>query len=539
MEKRGAWSVPPAPIPESEIVHTKAADVVVIGLGYAGTAVTRAAAEGGASVLAIEARDEKYNIMFGSDIANLNSRFMKSRGVKEIDLIDFFNDWQMRSNNRANPRLLMQFCRNSGADFDWMLEPMSPEFIDKIRVKHIIPPKHFDGEIGGIRYWVGTAFIHSQFGVTTTEIMRANLKLAQDHGARLLYGTRGCQLIQEGDKVCGVIAKEKDGTYTRILAKNAVVLAAGDFSGNEAMVRDLCEELTTLADEGQPLKGAGRDGSGVQMGVWVGGRMAPGPLAVMGGNYFYPNGIAGNAAILWLDENGKRFCNEGFGGDMVFSALEGARLPGGRVISVFDSDIINQLEYQSIGHCSMDTSETDPEENFSPVLLKTRMEKARAAGNEGYTFAGHGFSNGKGNKVTIFAADSYEELAGCLGMAGESKRQFVASIERYNELCKNKRDEDFGKDPRLLHPLENGPYYAFSKEVYVGNEFLCTVDGLWTDDYQNVLDMKKQAIPGLYATGNCCGRRWGIQYSTSIGGLSIGMAWTLGAELGKYLASLK
>lgn len=266
--------------------------------------------------------------------------------------------------------------------------------------------------------------------------------------------------------------------------------------------------------------------------------MAPGPICIMGGNYFYPNGVVGNAAVLWLDDEGRRFCNEGFGGDMVFSALEGARLPGGRVTSIFDSNIVEQLEYQSIGHCAMDTSETDPKESFGPILLETRMAKAREAGPEGYTFQGHGFSNGRSNKVTIYAADTYEELAEYLGFSGQERTNFLASVKRYNELCHKKRDEDFGKDPRLLLPLEKGPFYAFQKEMYVGNEFLCTADGLWTDDLQNVLDGKRQRIPGLYATGNCCGRRWGIQYSTSIGGLSIGMAWTLGAELGRHLATL-
>ena len=62
---------------------------------------------------------------------------------------------------------------------------------------------------------------------------------------------------------------------------------------------------------------------------------------------------------------------------------------------------------------------------------------------------------------------------------------------------------------------------------------MVTVDGLWTDDNQNLAP-----IPGLYATGNCCGRRFGVQYSTPVSGVSIGIAWTLGRELGKYLSTL-
>lgn len=538
MNKENTWRAAPDPIPESDIARTEYADIIVIGLGYSGTAVTRAAAEGGKKVIAIEARKEKNNKMFGSDIANINSKFMESRGVDKVDVIEFFNDWQMRCNNRSNPRLVMQFARNSGKDFDWMLEPAPKEFIEKIHIKHIVPPKHFEGDINGIRFWTGTAFIHQQFGVTTTELMQFNLAAAREHGAETFYETKGYYLLKDGPRVTGVIAKQSDGQYIRLMAKDGVVLAAGDFSGNPAMVSDLCDELTTLLDEGETLKGAGWDGSGIQMGIWAGGRMAPGPICVMGGNYFYPNGVIGNAAVLWLDDEGKRFCNEGFGGDMVFSALEGARLPGGKVTAIFDSNIFDQLEYQSIGHCAMDTSETDPNENFGPILLETRMKKAREAGKDGFTFSGHGFANGRSNKVTIYAADSYEELADRLGFEGEKKENFLSSVNRYNKLAHSGRDEDFGKDVRILFPLDQGPFYAFQKEMYVGNEFLCTVDGLWTDDNQNVLDSRKKGIPGLYATGNCCGRRWGIQYSTSIGGLSIGMAWTLGAQLGRYLAKL-
>ena len=132
----------------------------------------------------------------------------------------------------------------------------------------------------------------------------------------------------------------------------------------------------------------------------------------------------------------------------------------------------------------------------------------------------------------MFCADTLEELADVLGFIGEKKENFLRSIARYNEFCERGRDEDFGKDSRILLKLCKPPYYAFRRRVRIGNEFLATVDGLWTDEKQNVLDQNKEPIPGLYATGNCCGRRWGVQYSTPIPGVSIGMAWTLGRLCG-------
>jgi predicted oxidoreductase len=64
------------------------------------------------------------------------------------------------------------------------------------------------------------------------------------------------------------------------------------------------------------------------------------------------------------------------------------------------------------------------------------------------------------------------------------------------------------------------------------------VGGLVTDKNQQVLNKAKDPIPGLFASGNCCGRRFGAQYSTTMAGASISMALTLGYEAGKYVASL-
>ena len=58
METKKSWRTPPAPIPDSEIAREYSADVIVVGLGHAGTPAVRAAAEAGASVIAIEKMEE-------------------------------------------------------------------------------------------------------------------------------------------------------------------------------------------------------------------------------------------------------------------------------------------------------------------------------------------------------------------------------------------------------------------------------------------------------------------------------------------------
>ena len=64
-------------------------------------------------------------------------------------------------------------------------------------------------------------------------------------------------------------------------------------------------------------------------------------------------------------------------------------------------------------------------------------------------------------------------------------------------------------------------------------------DGVFEDRAtQTVLNRDFEPIPGLYATGNCSGRRFGVQYTTSLPGQSISIAQTLGREVGYYVAKM-
>ena len=139
--------------------------------------------------------------------------------------------------------------------------------------------------------------------------------------------------------------------------------------------------------------------------------------------------------------------------------------------------------------------------------------------------------------MTLVAADTLEELAEKLGYSGEDGIRFVESVKRYNQLCRQGRDEDFGKDPSLLFPVEKPPFFGYSSRKQ-GANIMVTTGGLLTDEYQNVLNHDYEPIPGLYATGNCCGGRFGLQYSTPVSGISISIAQTMGMLAGEDLAAL-
>ncbi len=526
------WRTAPEPIAEENITDTLEADVVVIGLGQAGLACARAAIEGGASVIVIEKMDEENHAWTGCDFGHINSQWLKEQGIPEVDPVEVLNDWQLRGCNMSNPTLVMKYLKNCGDTFDWFISLASEENKKQLRAFHNPYPTNFKGELAGQKFWNGTAQFPGIFfegTYTVTEHSKVVTQYIVDKGAQIFYSNDAQYLEKDdSDRVTGVIAKTPDG-YVRYNGTKGVVLAAGDFSADAEMVDELCPNINALnfTGDGKKITGMDRDGKGIKMGVWAGGKLEPGPLSTMGGTFFFPSGLIGSCGNLWLDNDCNRFCNEGFG-DPVFAGAEAARHKG-TIYSIFDADIYQQLESFPAGHGSAFVN--DPTYKAS---LEQALADAYAAGADGVDES----LTTTGGTIHLYAADTLDQLADYLGLSGEKKENFLASVENYNAKCAAGYDDDFGKDPSVLFPVQKAPYYGFAKDIYAGYEFLCTTGGLWTDNNQNVYDEHLDVIPGLYATGNCCGRRFGVQYSTPIAGVSVGMAQTLGRELGKYLAAL-
>lgn len=94
----------------------------------------------------------------------------------------------------------------------------------------------------------------------------------------------------------------------------------------------------------------------------------------------------------------------------------------------------------------------------------------------------------------VYKADSYEELA---NKAGLDPNAFVATITRYNTLCKQGLDEDFNKPAEMMIALATPPYYIFRQDL----TFWTSIGGIHTNRKMEVLDKSGGAIPGLYAAG--------------------------------------
>ena len=533
-EQASSWRTAPEAIPDSEITKTYDVDVAIIGMGYAGLSCYRELAEEGKNVLVLEAMPRESWWTVGHDIGHINSDYLLSHGVPKVDEVEFLNNWMMQAHGKANPALVMKFAKNSGSTVDWWLDKINPDTLAKTRI-HFWPDNEYTVHQlnNGMHYYTGTlewwenSWENPASGeknnntagqLELKDLSWDNYNYVEENfsdNATALFGTKGVQLVMDGAKVTGVIAQDSDGNYLKINAKNGVVLAGGGFGGNKEMMDDLLPNIKRLFTKDEDFFAPfGRDGSTIQMGVWAGGRLE-GDISTMNfDSMTMPDYLPGP---LWVDENGQRFQNEAFAGPEI-NGFFMARAKRGNITSIYDSTYNTQILRGFPGHQAFNYSDPD---TVDAMLAKFEAAKAVSpnATEDGF-----------------YCADTLDELADALGFDADQKAAFLATVEEYNTVCHSGVDTDFGKDPRFLNAVEQGPFYAHLTTPSLGFA-LVTTGGFVTTNDQQVLNEDYQPIEGLYASGNTCGMRFGPEYITPIPGASIGMCLTLGRELGKYLAA--
>lgn len=137
-------------------------------------------------------------------------------------------------------------------------------------------------------------------------------------------------------------------------------------------------------------------------------------------------------------------------------------------------------------------------------------------------------------KGYAFKADTLEELAEKIGVPADA---FTAQVERYEGYCTSGVDEEFGKSAKtLVSQINRPPYYAIKADATP----YATIAALDVDTDLNVLKSDGTTkIAGLYACGNDSG---GVLYTNlepyaQYGGVALGWAFTSGRLAGANAAS--
>ena len=70
------------------------------------------------------------------------------------------------------------------------------------------------------------------------------------------------------------------------------------------------------------------------------------------------------------------------------------------------------------------------------------------------------------NLIDTYKADTIEELAALLDVPADELQK---TIDRYNELCDQGTDADFGKKSAYMHKIEKAPFWGVRKHIRVSS----------------------------------------------------------------------
>jgi hypothetical protein len=578
-------------ISDDKIVDTVEADIVVVGGGNAGSMCAMAAAEkGGATIAVIESQAKDKISYYGlHDIASLNSQYCLSRGIPKVKVGEFVAEWQRRTNNRSDPRLIKKFAENSGKLVDWLMTYAPKEVLDAVTIitgldskARQTNKKYFEmgAEINKFHCWQGSINMNYNKAAPTY------IARAEKQGATWYWGHKGIVLITETSSVVekkeswdengalimkdalvpqttvkGVIAQNAKGQYIKFLAKKAVVLSGGGYGGNPKMYQALQDEQREtwesrgLDTGNMQTSGFGRDGSAIKMGLWAGGYVDPGSRVLLDPQVMFsssewklPTNICswggpagGSTPQIWVDGKGRRFHDESFMG-IYGSVFRTDRMKSQRFFGFFDYGHFEELksrvapEHFSGSQVSLETLNSWVERGASGAQAQGGPGSGDPGGPPGGGAPG-GSQFRKGQAVSGWGAKTLDKLFEYMGLDDKLKATIKAEIDRYNKFCENGADEDFGKDPKLLLPINQGPFFGVFCMPEHPMTGTVTLSGLMVNEDQAVIDKNYNPIVNLYAVGNSSGGKFSNHYVTPMQGLTLGIAMTLGRVLGQELTA--
>lgn len=336
------------------------------------------------------------------------------------------------------------------------------------------------------------------------------LKASLDRNISILLETRALSLVKENGRVVGV-RTQKEGQEYSIKAEGGVILASGGFEWNEELKAKYLPGVIT-----HPNTPPFNEGDGVVMAAELGADLAnmhevwwmpstsvPGELYE--GKPYSQLCIAERACphTIMVNRRGHRFVNEA-------------------------------ANYNDLGKAFIHFNENGTGYRNLPAFAVLDSQY-----REKYSLLT--VSPGDPDPEWFIKDDTLEGLAEKIGV---DKDGLLETVARFNGFARDGKDRDFGRgessydryvgDVSATYPnlgtIEKPPFYA--APMYPGS--LGTKGGPRTNENAQVLDVRGDAIAGLYAAGNAMAAVSGPSYYG--GGTCIGLGVTFGYLAGTHAA---
>lgn len=329
-------------------------------------------------------------------------------------------------------------------------------------------------------------------------------------------------ILNKDGHVVGVVAK-KDGKDIRIQAKKGVILASGGYEYSAEMRKAFLPgpSVGGFAFYGTPYN----EGEGIRMGIKAGAALSK--VSTCAARMIWAPPVYHNGMRLGVTTVGV-----GASGSFVVNALGDRFIAENKIMG----GITNNSVYEKAAEQNLDTMTYDNMpawQIFEEKIFKSRPLANLTRSTVGYGFIDYGAADNSDalKKGWILKGDSIEELAKKIAETSVNKgrmnpQKLAETLKRFNEMSTAGKDEDFGRNPKSLKPLEGTVFYAIP--LFAGGSN--TKGGLKTNAEHQVLDWDGKPIKGLYAAGE-------IACGLNRGGAMLTDALVFGQVTGKAAAS--
>ncbi len=466
--------------------HEKA-DVIVAGFGAAGSCAAIGAREENVDVLVLE----RASGISGTTCAATGHFYLGGGTPPQLangieDSAEEMYQYMLANTPQPDEEKIRLYCEHSVDHFHWLTNQGIPFNNGFWKTKHYEQPT--DECLiwsGNEKAWPVSQtakaaprghkveHVGSEGGGKVMKILTAQ---AEKLGVRFQHDANVKNLVLDNQgRVVGVrYTHFKEERYVK--ANKAVVLAAGGFAMNQAMLDQYCPKLAQAGvfKQGNPFD----DGSAINLGLAVGGVAEHMDGALITAPFYPPESLI--KGIL-VNKHGQRFINE----DCYHAKTMNACLdqPDGTVYLVCDNATFGRPEIEM--------------------------------------------------QELIDAWENIEEMETDLDLPRGSLQQTMAD---YNSHAANGDDPEFHKYKDWLQPLTEAPFAALqcsiNKSVYVG----FTLGGLKVSADAEVLTESGAIVTGLYAAGACASNiaQDGAGYSS---GTCIGESTYFGRRAGRHAAA--
>lgn len=354
-------------------------------------------------------------------------------------------------------------------------------------------------------------------------------RLVARRGIEVLCDTAVERLLRTEETravVSGALAR-RHGQTLRLHARRAVVLASGGYGASPALLASY--NLPGATGFVFPWGAPGNTGDGIRLAceagaaLWHTAALEWGRLCAAAPSRHHGTAVGVGlgrthraGGYLFVNREGRRFMAEDAPLSHCKDHLEILRIDAasGR-LKHLPAWLIFDQAYRARG----------------PVAPTAAMFRAKRGGAVGHALVGgvHDWSADNGAEIDdgwVLQAPTLAALAARIGVHGAA---LEASVGRYNRLCRQRDDADFGRAAASLAPVGAPPYYA----VELGLTLVNTQGGPRRDGRARVLDHDGHPVPRLYSAGEL-GSFFGHLYQI---GSNFPEAWAFGEIAGRMAAA--